>query len=145
MLLSAYLKDEGCHCSGWSNRQIQKDDSPESERSLMKIRNTTAPRTLPWGTPALTGRGDERIPLKATHWRQESAEVSTPCVELALDTTGREFAEQGRMPDCVKSTRYVQRDGPDLMSDIEGLHPLLGESKQHVQSRVTLSENKFVI
>ena len=32
----------------------------------------------------------------------------------------------------IKSTRYVQRDGPDLMSDIEDLHPLLGEWKQHV-------------
>ena len=28
----------------------------------MKIRNRTGPRTLPWGTPALKERGDERIP-----------------------------------------------------------------------------------
>ena len=39
-----------------------------SERSLMKIRNMTGPRTLPWGTPALTGRGVEMVPLSATCW-----------------------------------------------------------------------------
>ena len=49
------------------------------------------------------------------------------------------------MPDCIKSIRYVQRDCPYLMSDIEGLHPLLGESKQHVQGGVTWSESKLVI
>ena len=54
-------------------------------------------------------------------------EVGKPCVELALDAIGREFEEQGRMPDCIESTRYVQRDGPELMSAIESLHPLLGE------------------
>ena len=45
--------------------------------------------------------------------------------------------EQGSMPDCIKSTRYVQIDSPDLMFDIEGLHPLLEEKKQHVQRGVT--------
>ena len=50
---------------------------------------------------------------------------SKPCVELALDAMGRQFGEQGRMPDCNKSMRYVQRDDPDLMTDIEGLHSLL--------------------
>ena len=38
------------------------------------------------------------------------------------------FGEQGRMPDCIKSLKYVQ---------IDGLHPLLGESKQHVEGGVT--------
>ena len=71
--------------------------------------------------------------------------VSQACVELALDAIGREFGEQGRMPDDVKSTRYAQRDGPNLMFDIEGFHPLLGESKQHVQGGVTWSETKLVI
>ena len=47
-------------------------------------------------------------------------EVSNPRVELALDSIGRQFGEQGRMPDFIKSSRYVQRDSPDLMSDIEG-------------------------
>ena len=51
--------------------------------------------------------------------------VIRPCVELALDAIGREFGEKGRMSDCTK--RYVQRDSPDLTSDIEGLHPLLRE------------------
>ena len=49
-------------------------------------------------------------------------EVRNPRVELALDSIGRQFGEQGRMPDCIKSSRYVQREGPDLMSEIEGLH-----------------------
>ena len=49
-------------------------------------------------------------------------EVSNPRVELALDSIGRQFGEQGRMPGCIKSSIYVQRDSPDLMSDIEGLH-----------------------
>ena len=49
-------------------------------------------------------------------------EVSNPRVELALESIGRQFGEQVRMPDCIKSLRYVQRDGPDLMSDIEGHH-----------------------
>jgi len=49
-------------------------------------------------------------------------EVSETYVELPLDAIGREFGEQGMMPDCIKSTTYVQRDGPVLMSDIEGLH-----------------------
>ena len=72
-------------------------------------------------------------------------DVSKPCVELALDAIGRQFGEQGRTPDCIKSMRYVQRDGPDLLSDIEGLHRLLGESKQHVQGRVIWSESELMI
>ena len=40
-----------------------------------------------------------------------------------------EFGEQGRMSDCTKIRRYVERDCPDLMSHIECLYPLLGESK----------------
>ena len=72
-------------------------------------------------------------------------EVSNPRVELVLDSIARQFGEQGRIPDCIKSSRYVQTDGPDLMSDIEGLHPLLGESKQHVQGGMTWSESDLVI
>ena len=72
-------------------------------------------------------------------------EVSKPRVELALDVTRRKLGEQGRMPDCIKSMRYVSRDGPDLMSDIEDLHISLGEQKQHVKCRVIWSETKLVI
>ena len=64
---------------------------------------------------------------------------------MSLDTKGREFGEQGRMPDCIESTRYVEGDGSDFMSGIEDLHPLLGEQKQHIQGRVTLSESKLMI
>jgi len=49
------------------------------------------------------------------------------------------------MPDCIKSIRHVQGEGPDLMADIAGHHPLLGEKKQHVKGGVTLSETKLVI
>ena len=64
---------------------------------------------------------------------------------MALDTMGREFGEQGRVPDHVKSTRYVWGYGSDSMSWIEDLHPLLGEQKQHIQSRVTWSGTKLLI
>ena len=64
---------------------------------------------------------------------------------MALDTKGREFGEQVRVPDRVKGTRYVEGNGSDFMSGIEDLHPLLGEQKQHIQGRVTWSENKLMI
>ena len=54
-------------------------------------------------------------------------------MELALDAIGREFEEQGGVPDWIESSSYVSSDGPDLMCDIEDLHPLLGEQEQHVQ------------
>ena len=54
-------------------------------------------------------------------------EVGEPYVKLVLDSIGREFGEQGGVSDCIETTRYVQRDSLDLMSDIEGLHLLLGE------------------
>ena len=66
-------------------------------------------------------------------------EVSNPRVELA------DFREQDGVPDFIKSSRYVQRDGPNLMSDIVGLHPLLEEKKQHVQGSVTRSESQLMI
>ena len=46
---------------------------------------------------------------------------------MALDTIGREFGEQGRVPDGIESMRYAFGDGSDLMSSIEDLHPLLGK------------------
>ena len=72
-------------------------------------------------------------------------EVSKPCVELALNAIGREFGEQGKMTDCIKSKRYVQRNSADPMTDVKGLHPLLDEYKQHVQGGVTRSKTKLVI
>ena len=66
-------------------------------------------------------------------------------MEMALDTIGREFGEQGRVPDRVKSTQYVKGDGSDFMSGIEDLHPLLGAQNQHIQGRVTWSETKLMI
>ena len=57
----------------------------------------------------------------------------------------REFGEQGRVLDCVKSMRCVSGYGSDFMSGIENLHPLWGEQKQHIQGRVTWSETKLMI
>ncbi len=64
---------------------------------------------------------------------------------MALDPIGREFGEQGRAPDHVKSTQFVWGYGSDFMSGIEDLHPLLGEQKQHIQGRVAWSETKLMI
>ena len=68
-----------------------------------------------------------------------------PEVEMALDTIGREFGEQGRVPDDVESMRYVEGYGSDFISGNEDLHPLLGEQKQHVQGSLTWSESKLMI
>ena len=64
---------------------------------------------------------------------------------MALDTIGREFGEQCRVPDRVKSTQYVLGYGSDFMSGIEDLHPLLGEQKQLIQGGVTWSETNLMI
>ena len=64
---------------------------------------------------------------------------------MALDSIGREFIEQDRVPERIKSTRYVQGDGSDFMSGFEDIPPLLGEQKQHIQGRVTWSETKLMI
>ena len=66
-------------------------------------------------------------------------------MENSLDTIGREFGEQGRVPDRIESTRYVWEDGSDLMSGIEDLHPLLVKQELQVQGRVTWSESKLMI
>ena len=64
---------------------------------------------------------------------------------MAFDTIAREFIEHGRVPDHVKSTKYVKGYGSDFMTGIEDLHPLLGEQKQHIKVRVTSSETKLMI
>ena len=68
-------------------------------------------------------------------------------MEMALDTMGREFGEQSRvpLPDRIEGMRYVQGYDSDIMSGIEDLHPLLGDQKQHIQVRVTWSESKLMI
>ena len=54
-------------------------------------------------------------------------EVSNPRVELVFDSIARQFGEQGRMPDYIESSRNVQKDSLHLMTDIEGVHSMLGE------------------
>ena len=68
-----WQKDEGFHSRGWSHQQRDKDDFPDIQRenALMKIRNRIGPRTLPWGTPALTIRGEETFTLRATRRLRE--------------------------------------------------------------------------
>ena len=74
----------------------------------MKIRNRTGPTTLSWSTPALTVRGDESIPLRATHWlREQRASVSH--VELALDATGRDLKSEARFQTVLKA-RDIPRE-----------------------------------
>ena len=52
----------------------------------------------------------------------------------------KSLVSRGRVPDSIKSMRYVEGDGSDFMSGIEDLHSLLGEQKQQVQGGVTWSE-----
>jgi hypothetical protein len=37
-------------------------------RSLMYIKNSSVPRTVPWGTPEVTGAGSDATPSKITLW-----------------------------------------------------------------------------
>ena len=37
-------------------------------------------------------------------------EVCEPRVEMSWDAIGKEFGEQGRVPDRIESTKYVERD-----------------------------------
>ena len=46
-LLLADLRDGRWYGRGWSHQQRDKEDFPESERSLMKTRKIIGPRTLP--------------------------------------------------------------------------------------------------
>ena len=64
---------------------------------------------------------------------------------MSLDIIGREFGEQGRVPDRIEGMRFVFGDGSDFMSGIEDLHLLLGEQKQHIKGRVTWYESKLMI
>ena len=70
--------------------------------------------------------GSGMVSVKSHTLSTRVEEVSNPRVELAFDSIDRVWRE-GRMPDCIKSSIYVQRDGPDVMSDTEGLHSLLRE------------------
>ena len=79
------------------------------------------------------------------HVDSESRESQEAMCGVGLGChVGRQFGEQSGMPDCNESTRYAQRDGPDLLCDIEGLLQFLGEWNQHVQLGVTWSESKLV-
>ena len=49
-------------------------------------------------------------------------EASNPIMELALDSRGRELESKAGCQ-TIESSRYVQKDGLDLISDIEHLHP----------------------
>ena len=40
-----------------------------------------------------------------------------------MDSIGSEFEEQGGVPDWIESSRHVLSNGPDLMCDVEDLHP----------------------
>ena len=57
----------------------------------------------------MTGRRDERIPLRAIIVGYGVDEVRKACVELALDAIVRQFGEHGRMSDCIKSMGCPER------------------------------------
>ena len=95
----------------------------QSVRSLMEIRNYMRSRTLPWHSTAFTGRGEERVLLRVTRWLQKWRKSLIteewcwpwiPCADSLQSKAGCQTVK--------KTSRYVQRDGPDLMSDIEALH-----------------------
>ena len=46
-LLLADLRDDRLYGRGWSHQQRDEEDFPELEKSLMKTRICTGPRTLP--------------------------------------------------------------------------------------------------
>src|SRR6056300_1027018 len=46
------------------------DDFIASGRSFIKMRNNIGPKTVPWGTPDLTGDQLEHVPLTTTRCRR---------------------------------------------------------------------------
>ena len=79
-------------------------------RSLMKIENSTGPRTLPWGTPDKTCCQDENLPLTLTlcdlpvsqAFTQAATLPSTPCAlsflsSLAVGTLSNALAKSGTL------------------------------------------------
>ena len=47
---------------------------------------------------------------------------------------GEKHGEQSGVPDCVECLRYVQKNNPDIMFNIQCLHTLLTEKRYYVQS-----------
>jgi len=47
--------------------------------------------------------------------------------------------------DFIDSSGYVERVGSHFLSDIEGIHPLLGELEQYVQGGMTWFKSELVI
>ena len=61
-----------------------------------------------------------------------------------IQPISREFGDQSGVPDCVKCSRCIQRDSPDL-PEMEGFHSLLGESKRRVHGKITWTETEVMI
>ena len=101
---------------------ISKEDFPESVRSSMNIRNGMGVYNIALGYSSLDRERRRKGSVESHTLTMRTEDVSNQRGNLALDSIGRQFGEQ----DCIKSSRYVQRDGPYLMTDIEGLHPLFG-------------------
>ena len=60
------------------------------------------PRTLPWRDSSLDRERRWMGSVESHMLTTRVEEVSNPRVELALDSTGRQFGEEGRMPDYQK-------------------------------------------
>ena len=83
-------------------------------------------RILLLGAPASTGRGDEGILVSATCWKQEERKSvshvwSWPWMALA------ESLESKAGCQSASKALDVPRQSAHLMSEIDGLHPFLGE------------------
>mgnify|MGYP003315167793 CR=1 FL=1 len=50
-----------------ANNRVKK--SVEEGRSLINIRKSNGPSTLPWGTPQVISRKGEFLPSMLTNWR----------------------------------------------------------------------------
>ena len=87
-LLLVDLRDDRWYGRGWSHQQRDKEDFPESERSLMKTRKSTGPKNTAFMNSSLDRKRRENY-IKSHVLTAKGEEVCDPWVEIALDTKGR--------------------------------------------------------
>ena len=92
----------------WGHVKMEERVSGASERSFMYIRNKSRPKTLPWSSPATTGRGEESLSIDSAMLTMRVS-VRKSGMKGTLYTTGMiVLGEQVRMPDYINCLRYVQ-------------------------------------
>ena len=134
-LLSVRMR---CHGRDWSHQQRDREDFPESHWDHWWRLEIIWGRehSLPWGTPSLKGflweahvdyeRGGNRSSKNGVGFGFHRQRV----------WRARQDARLYQKPEICR-----ERDSPDILSDIEGLHHCWDSQKQHVQGRVTTSES----